>query len=439
MKLQNMMVKVMYNILIFPAGSEIGMEIYNALKFSKTLKVYGGTSVKDHACFFYKNLITGLPYLSDDDFIEKLNLAIEENNIDFVYPAHDSAGLFLTQHADEIKARIVTSPLKTVDICRSKAKTYDYFCDCDFIPKTYESVGDIESYPVFVKPSVGQGSNGATKCNSESQLLARLAEGDEVVICEYLEGTEYTIDCFTDKDGVLRIASLRDRARTKAGISVNSKIIPADEEILRIAEQINSRLVFCGAWFFQMKRNARGEYRMLEISPRIPGTMGLSRNTGVNFPLLTIYTLLGYPVEILRHDYEIEVDRAFINRYKIKQEYSCVYLDLDDTLELKDKVNEWLMLYLYQCVNKGIEIYLLTRHARDIGETLQKHKISPSLFKEIIHITDGREKSQYITRADAIFIDDSFRERLDVKQKCKINVFDLDEVEALLDWTQFGV
>lgn len=427
----------MYNVLIFPAGSEIGMEIYNALKYSKMLKVYGGTSVKDHTSFFYKNVISDLPYLTDPDFIIKLNEAIVEHEIDMIYPAHDSVGLFLTEHADKIGAKIVTSPLKTVDICRSKAKTYEFFADCEFIPRTYEDMSEITEYPVFVKPSVGQGSNGACKCASEKQLLTRLDEGDEVVICEYLEGMEYTIDCFTDKDGELRIVSLRDRARTKTGISVNSKIIPADEEIIEIAKEINKRLIFCGAWFFQVKRNAKGEYRLLEISPRIPGTMGLSRNTGVNYPLLTIYTLLGYSVDVLRHDYAIEVDRAFVNRYKIEQEYKCVYLDLDDTLELKDKVNEWLMMYLYQCVNNKREVYLLTRHARDIYETLKKHKISPELFDDIIHITDGTEKSKYITRTDAVFIDDSFRERADVKEKCKINVFDLDEIEALIDWTQF--
>lgn len=426
----------MYNVLIFPAGSEIGMEINNALKFSKMIKVFGGTSVKDHSEFVYGNLIKCLPYLNDSDFIPKLNAEIEKNNIDFIYPAHDSVGLFLTEHEAEIKARIVTSPLKTVDICRSKEKTYEYFADCDFIPKTFKNTSEIEHFPVFVKPSVGQGSNGAVKCDDEAALSHRLSVGDEVVICEYLEGMEYTIDCFTDKDGKLRVASLRDRARTKTGISVNSSIQPMCDDITRIANIINSKLTFCGAWFFQMKRNHEGKFKLLEISPRIPGTMGLSRNTGVNFPLLTIYTLLGYPVEIIRHDYEIEVDRAFINRYKIDQKYSAVYLDLDDTLELGDRVNQWLMLYLYQCVNNNIEIHLLTRHARDINETLSKHKISPELFCEIIHIKDGGDKSQYIKNKNSIFIDDSFRERLDVKEKCGINVFDLDEVEALIDWKE---
>lgn len=423
-----------HNVLIFPAGSEIGFEIYNALKFAKDIKIFGGTSTKDHSQFVYKRLISGIPFCTAPDFIEKLNKTIEENDIEFVYPAHDSVELFLTEHLDEIKATVVTSPLKTVDICRSKKKTYDYFADCDFIPKYYSDISEIEQYPVFVKPQVGQGSNGAVRCDDRRALEIRLLEGDDVVICEYLSGTEYTIDCFTDKDGKLRVVSLRDRARTKAGISVNSHSIPADKDIMRIAEIINSRLVFCGAWFFQMKRNSLGEYRLLEMSARIPGTMGLSRNMGVNFPLLTIYTLLGMDVDICRQNYAIEVDRTFINRYEIGQDYSAVYVDLDDTLELGNKVNQWLLLFLYQCVNSGKKLYLLTRHARTVAETLKSHRLSENLFDKIIHIKDDTKKSDYIKEKSAIFIDDSFRERKDVLQNCGINVFDLDEIDALIDW-----
>lgn len=420
--------------MIFPAGSEIGFEIYNALKFAKDIKVFGGSSVKDHSEFVYKRLIKDIPLYTAPDFIEKLNAVIEENNIEFIYPAHDSVELFLTEHLSEIKATVVTSPLKTVDICRSKKKTYDYFSDCDFIPKYYHDISEIDRFPVFVKPQVGQGSNGAVRCDDKESLEIRLMQGDDVVICEYLSGTEYTIDCFTDKDGKLRMVSLRDRARTKAGISVNSHSIPADEEILRIAEVINSRLVFCGAWFFQMKRNSQGQYRLLEMSARIPGTMGLSRNKGVNFPLLTIYTLLGMDVDICAQNYAIEVDRAFINRYKIGQSYHTVYIDLDDTLELGNKVNQWLLLFLYQCVNAGKKLYLLTRHARTVADTLKSHRVSENLFDGIIHIKDDTKKSDYIKEKDAIFIDDSFRERKDVLQNCKINVFDLDEIDALIDW-----
>ena len=352
----------MYNVLIFPAGTEIGLEIYNALKFSKMLNVIGATSATDHARMVYKNIIDDVPFVTDEDFIEKMNKIVVENNIDFIYPAHDSVCLKLAEHQDEIDAKVVTSALETVDICRSKAKTYVFFEEEDFIPKTFADKSEIPNYPVFVKPSVGQGSNGAVKINSEEELDIRMRENDEIVICEYLSGTEYTIDCFTDIHGKLRVASLRNRIRTKSGISMNSKTLETDSRLREIADIINSKLEFNGAWFFQLKKNNAGEYKLLEISPRIPGTMGLSRNRGINFPVLTIYNMLGYEVDVLEHNYDIEVDRALINRYTISQNYSTVYVDLDDTLELGDKVNQWLLLFLYQCVNEHKKIVLIVIH-----------------------------------------------------------------------------
>ena len=36
-------------ILIFPAGTEIAFEIFNALKYSKFVELFGGTSANDHS------------------------------------------------------------------------------------------------------------------------------------------------------------------------------------------------------------------------------------------------------------------------------------------------------------------------------------------------------------------------------------------------------
>ncbi len=132
--------------------------------------------------------------------------------------------------------------------------------------------------------------------------------------------------------------------------------------------------------------------------------MGLSRNMGVNFPLLTIYTLLGMDVDICRQNYAIEVDRTFINRYEIGQDYSAVYVDLDDTLELGNKVNQWLLLFLYQCVNSGKKLYLLTRHARTVAETLKSHRLSEKLFDKIIHIKDDTKNPTILKKKSAIFL-----------------------------------
>ena len=90
--------------------------------------------------------------------------------------------------------------------------------------------------------------------------------------------------------------------------------------------------------------------------------MGLSRNCGINFPLLTLYNHLNYDVDIIDNGYNIQVDRAFISRYKVSIEYQTVYLDLDDTLILPNNtINTFLIMFLYQSINKGKKIILLSK------------------------------------------------------------------------------
>ena len=426
----------MINVLVFPGGSEIGLEINNALKYSKAVNVYGGSSVNDHADYVYSRMIHGIPYYSDSNFISELNSIIDQYHIDFIYPALDTVQLFLTEHKKELNATVITSDIKTVQICRSKAETYAFFSNYSFIPLVYSSLDQIEAYPVFVKPSIGCSAIGATRIDSKEDLDIYLSENkDEIVIAEYLPGEEYTIDCFTDCNRKLRIIKPRVRSRVKCGISVHSKEIPLDSQIEYIAETINSKLCFNGAWFFQIKKDIWGNYKLMEISARIPGTMGLSRNCGINFPLLTLYNFMGVDVSLLDNNYDIEVDRAFISRYSLSISYAIIYLDLDDTLILPSgKINTLLMMYLYQSVNEGKKIILLSKHIHDIHHTLCKHKISLELFDEIISISKCASKSDYINEKEAIFIDDSFAERRDVSNKLQIPVFDLDMIESLINW-----
>ncbi len=423
------------NILIFPAGTEIAFEIQNSLKYSKFVILYGGTSASDHAEFTYERLIDGFPYVDDDGFLDYLNKVIDENKIECVYPAHDSVCLFFSEHIEEIHAQVIITDAYTTGICRSKQRTYEFFSGESFIPKNFESPDEVTEYPVFVKPAVGQGSVGARKVDDRKELLRVLQEnGNGMVICEYLPGMEYTVDCFTDGDGKLLLCRQRNRERIKTGISVRTRSMNTDDAVRTIAETLNDKLSFKGAWFFQVKKKSNGEYRLMEVSPRIPGTSGLYRNCGINLPMLTLFTFWGYPVSIIENDYDIVLDRAFYSAFRIDFEYDYVYLDYDDTLTLGDKVNADAMRFLYQARNAGKKIILLSKHATDLHVDLKKADISEELFDKIIVLRKDEDKSDYITEKKAIFIDDSFAERKRIKEKCGIPVFDVDMIESLIDW-----
>ncbi|MHA6494562.1 ATP-grasp domain-containing protein [Pseudomonas borbori] len=420
-------------VLVFPCGSEIGLEIHAALKYSKAVEVYGVASVSDHGEFVYARYRQIDAHVDSADFIAQLNGLIAEWDIDIVVPAHDSVILKLAQCREQLQAVAAVPALEGASICRNKNATYAHLAHFDFIPASIHGLA--EAYPIFAKPAVGQGSQGAEIIRDPARHQQLLECGVEFVFSEYLPGAEYTVDCISDGAGQLLRASPRERTRVKSGISVRTQPVPLEADVEAMATAIAQTFQFKGAWFFQVKRDRQGRAKLLEVAPRIAGSMGLSRNLGINYPLLSVYAYLGLAFSVLAQDYPIQMDRALKNCFKIGLEYDRVYLDLDDTLVINGQVNSLLMALLYQWMGRGVSVVLITRHAHCPRETLAKYRISPELFCEIIHIVDGSPKSRVIEkRAGSLFIDDSFRERLDVSQVVGIPVFDLDAVEQLLDW-----
>lgn len=420
------------NVLIFPAGAENALEIHASLRHSVHFKVYGGSSVEDHASFAYENYIGGMPRLSDPDFLSGLNELIRRYEIALIFPTHDTVALFMAEHRDEIDARVVTSDARTALVCREKRRTFALFQGDDFCPELFADPRVVRTYPVFVKPSVGEGGKGAQLVEDERALSAATAGNPDLLICEWLPGEEFTVDCFTDRHGELLFAGPRSRDRVRMGISFASRTAPLTDEISSIAHRINDRLAFRGLWFFQLKRAVDGRLKLLEVSTRLAGTMSVYRQLGVNFALLSAFDALDRDVSILINELPLMVDRCLLSRYRIDYAYDTVFIDYDDTIVHEGKVNELVMRFLFQCANRGVRRVLVTRHAGDLPAHMRAHGIAPELFNEIRHLKAGEPKSGHVSGPGAVFIDNHFPERLDVRRNCGIPVFDVDAVEALL-------
>ena len=145
----------------------------------------------------------------------------------------------------------------------------------------------------------------------------------------------------------------------------------------------------------------------------------------------------------------LELDRAFYNNFKLDIDYNSVYIDLDDCLIIDGKVNVLLMAFIYQCINNKKKIHLLTRHEGEIEQYLVNHNLH-HLFDGVVCINKGESKSDAIAHKvwgeQSIFIDDSFGERKEVKEKLHIPVMrnelirylELDKGQTVLDCTLGG-
>lgn len=418
------------NVLIFPCESHSN-ELHDALSYCFNVNVYGASSVQRHGKYIYKNYCSDIPFITSPDFLQKFNQYIDDNQIDLIFTMHDTISLFLAEHANELHAKPVQGDVNTNRICRSKIKTHTLFGDCDFVPLRYDNIDSVE-YPVFVKPDEGEGAHGAFKCSTRQEL--ELVDFSENLVTEFLSGREYTVDCFTNKDGKLCYVSPRSRDRIFGGIAAAGHSVELTQEFESIANTINDRLKFLGLWYFQLKESANGKLKLMEISVRCAGTMCMTRAKGINLPLLTVYAAMGYDTNVYDNGKPIEMDRSLIGRYNLNIEYDSVYIDFDDTITLRGEVNPLAMYFLYQCHNKNKKVHLLTRHIYNIYDTLAKYAISESLFTDIVSVDDGVLKSKYIADKSSIFIDNMFKERTDVHNTIGIPVFDADSFEFLLDW-----
>lgn len=426
------------NVLVFPCGSEVGLELNHALKDASFITLFGASSVEDHGKCVFENYVGGIPFVTAPDFIEKLNEVIVEKQIDYLYPAMDQVVDVLSEHRDALKAQLIAPEHDAVCTCRNKAQTYRRLAGLDFVPKVYASAEGVDAFPVIIKPEEGYGAKGFQILKTVDELKFALRQAKVPnVICEYLSGEEYTVDCFTNRNGVLQYVSCRSRSRIRNGISVNSRMQPHDDRIGEIARQISGRIHMRGAWFFQIKKDGQGSYKLLEVATRVAGTMCLNRAVGVNLPLLSVFDMMGYDVEITRQPYEVEVDRALYNAYSIQRKFREVYLDFDDTLIVHSRVNPNLMRFLYQCVNDRIPVRLITKHDVDIMADLKKYRINPELFDEIISIDRGQRKCDFVHPSrDALFIDDSFAERKQMQEETGMVCLGVDAVECLINYRQ---
>jgi hypothetical protein len=440
------------NILLFPSGSQVANEIYNAIKYEKNIECfgadYGFQNWSAYEMPHYDHRVPIYNELDKQPFIDALKTNIANNNISCIVPCFDKFITILKELEHELGCTVAAPNINITKCCESKLLTYNKFRNIVTVPQLF-NIEEIENKsildkPLFIKPNKGYGSR-------DSYLIKNIIDFSyyknkynlkDFVICEYLPGDEFTVDCLSLEDKLL-ICNPRKRIRTIQGISVNTEVVLDKiiiDNCLSIGNSIVNILNIKGAWFFQVKFNSNGLLCLLEIAPRIPGAMCLTRNLGVNLPLLSIYIYLNKNVIFDSQDTcfarkPFSVYKTFKNTFLPKIDFKILFIDLDDTIIIKNKVNIDCISFIYHCKNNNKKIICLTRNINPVYK-LNYYNISISLFDSINIVAKGETKSNhinnYINNDYSIFIDDSYMERKDVQSNCKnIEVFSLDQIESL--------
>lgn len=232
------------------------------------------------------------PTLKEGVYLRRMLEIMEDKKIHVLIPCFSSEVRFWAQEKESLLQQGVVclvSSRESIETCDNK-RIFAKFCASNSIktPDTYEL--ETIQYPAIYKESYSSSGAGVIKLSTPDEG-ARLKMKPDSVIQSYIEGPEYTVDAFSDREGRLRGICARERLRVKAGQVVKSRTVSTDP-FQDVMKRLATLLGLKGMWNAQFIER---EYpNLIEINPRpAAGGLMLSIASGLNTPLMTLKELLG--------------------------------------------------------------------------------------------------------------------------------------------------
>lgn len=278
-----------------------------------------------------------------ENYLKALLEICQSESVAVIVPQNTSELLLLSEQKpifEAIGTRIVVSSRESISLandkysllCASRSQglpTADFVLCDTFASLEAEVLSRREKKEwTVVKPPCGNGSRGvriiidsgkedrkrAFFHQKPSSLHCTLEElhailGDSfspLLVMDYLEGDEYTVDVFRSGNCFMALPRKREAMRSgitfRASLEQNELII---ESSRRLAEILD--LQYC--FGFQFKKDKHGVPKLLECNPRVQGTMVMSVFSGANIIAASVKAVLGETIPTMEVDWNTKLIR----------------------------------------------------------------------------------------------------------------------------------
>lgn len=283
-------------VAVTGVGGAAGITVIKALKTAEAkIKIIGFDSDSLSAGFKLVSRGYLIPKATNKDFVHALLQKGIDEQVELLMPTVDEELFDLAQHRDEFMQagiKVAVSSLKTIETTRDKWLTFERLTRAGIpTPKTWlPDCFDNDLFPVLVKPREGRGGRDIYLCENKQEAAFAVRKVTQPIIQEFLAAQEYTVDTFSDADGVAQIAVPRRATMRKYGLmwrgtTEHNTVI--ENTCKKTAEILNIIGPSCSQGFFH-----NGKFKIFEAHSRIGGTTSLSVAAGVNIPLMTMQLFL---------------------------------------------------------------------------------------------------------------------------------------------------
>ncbi|MGM0901301.1 MAG: ATP-grasp domain-containing protein [Bacillota bacterium] len=318
------------NILLLSCGTRNKIVQY----FKKELDGRGlviATDCSDLAPALYeadKHFI--VPRMNDEGYLDAILSICKENKIKAVLTLIDPELCLLAEHKQaflDIGTVPIVSESDVVEMCFDKYKMFEFLVQNglptvkSYIDKEQFYI-DVEAgiinYPVFVKPVRGSASINISKVTSKEEIKLLFSRFDNLMIQEFMNGTEYGADVYIDMISSEPVAIfIKEKIKMRAG-ETDKAVSVKDEALFDLIKDFVTNAGFKGIIDIDIFK-VNDEYYISEVNPRFGGGYPHAYESGVNIPKMIINNISGVENENMIGSYEEKIYMMKFNEVKIEK------------------------------------------------------------------------------------------------------------------------
>lgn len=233
--------------------------------------------------------------VTDTDYLEELLALCIEQSISIVIPTIDTELEILARAKENFLEHNIFLAVSSPEFCQTfylKHSTQEFFDANGFQTPKIVQVTKEQHYPLFAKLNNSSCSVGAEKVLTFERALELREKDDNYVFQEFIDGEEFTVDVFVDRNGEVLAIVPRKRLEVRAGEVSKAQAMKHPliiETIKRLFASIEGAYGTITVQLF-----LRGsEVIFIEINPRFGGGYPLSWLSGADYAALLIKDYLG--------------------------------------------------------------------------------------------------------------------------------------------------
>ena len=286
------------DIILTYCWNRVGYTILRTLS-EKGLKVWVADTSKKNICSMSK-FCTGSftypdPFTEEEAFICVLKEKVTELKPRVLMPTHDES-VVIMRHREEFPKELVI-PYESEEMLlnlanKAWATKMAKEAGCP-IPKVYQSVEEVESYPVVFKTVIGNSAKGVYFPKAKDELLALMQEShgnvfskdSKMLLQEWIGGTDYSVDCVR-WDGFWKSSVYHALlTKTDGGGTTTQREIVAAPELEKYAKLLLDAVDFHGVCGLDFRYDPEtGKSAFIEVNARFTGGLATPVAAGFNIP-----------------------------------------------------------------------------------------------------------------------------------------------------------